>query len=124
MLPDFTMLDPIARGITQEFDITLAQSEDYFGFLFEGYVLAPSDGLYSFFTVSNSGSQLFIGDELVVDNNGTHPAQERSGFIALKAGLHRISRPSITAVSAPSTGMPLPSRRMTSRAFSRANRMT
>lgn len=90
-LPDFTTLNPIETGITGSFDISTSQSEDFFGFRFEGLIDAPSDGLYTFYTISNAGSQLFIGDELVVDNDCAHAIQEQSGFIGLTAGLHEIS---------------------------------
>ena len=90
-LPDFEALDAVDFGITKGFDISPHQREDYFGFLFTGYVLAPLDGNYTFYTFSDDGSQLFIGDEMVVDNDGIHPTQERSGTIGLAAGLHAIT---------------------------------
>ena len=90
-LPDFSALTPIQTGVATGFDITARQRDDDFGFFFKGLVQAPVDGLYTFFTVSNAGSQLFIGDTLVVDNDGRHPARERSGRIGLTAGLHEIS---------------------------------
>ena len=91
VLPNFDELTPIKTGIAKDFDIATNQRDDYFGFFFEGLVEAPADGLYTFYTISNAGSQLFIGDELVVDNDGAHATQERNGFIALSAGLHKIS---------------------------------
>ena len=91
LLPDFASMTPLATGVVEGFDISQAQSEDYFGFLFKGFVQAPVDGLYTFYTVSNAGSQLFIGDELVVDNDGAHATRERRGSIALATGLHEIS---------------------------------
>ena len=48
----------------------------------------PTTGLYTFFTTSDDGSRLFIGDTLVVENNGVHGSQERSGVIGLQAGKH------------------------------------
>lgn len=47
-----------------------------------------NDGLYRFYTYSDDGSALYIGDELVVDNDGGHSAQRREGMIALQAGFH------------------------------------
>jgi len=47
-------------------------------------------GPYDFFTNSDEGSRLYIGNILVVDNDGLHPARERAGRIGLKAGLHTI----------------------------------
>ena len=56
--------------------------------MFTGFVDAPTDGLYTFYINSDDGSQLFIGDQLVVNNDGTHAENEESGLIALQAGLH------------------------------------
>jgi len=65
-------------------------SIDY-GFIYTGYINIPESGVYTFYTRSDDGSDLFIGDELIVDNDGSHGAQERSGDIALEAGLHPIT---------------------------------
>ena len=43
-----------------------------------------------FFTDSDDGSRLYIGEELVVDNDGLHGMEERVGAIALAGGLHPI----------------------------------
>lgn len=90
-LPDFSVLNPLDAGILQGFDISSRKREDFFGFLFEGLVHAPFDGLYTFYTISNAGSQLFIGDKLVVDNDSVHVARERNGAVGLAAGWHEIS---------------------------------
>ena len=41
-----------------------------------------------FYTLSNDGSQLFVNDQLVVDNDGHHGAIEKNGTIHLTPGLH------------------------------------
>ena len=48
----------------------------------------PEDGVYTFATKSDDGSVLYIGNEKVVDNDGSHAAISASGRIALKKGLH------------------------------------
>ncbi|MFH0982208.1 MAG: PA14 domain-containing protein [Planctomycetota bacterium] len=58
--------------------------------MFSGFVRIPRDGVYSFYTASDNGSRLYIGDALVVDNDGPHSMRERSGAVALKAGLHAV----------------------------------
>ncbi|HFE52767.1 MAG TPA: beta-glucosidase, partial [Bacteroidetes bacterium] len=40
--------------------------------------------------VSNDGARLYIDGKLVVDNDGLHGAEERSGSTHLTAGRHRI----------------------------------
>jgi hexosaminidase len=55
---------------------------------FDGYLTVPSDGLYEFSLSSDDGSTLEIGGSLVVDNDGFHGTEERTGMIALRAGAH------------------------------------
>ncbi len=90
-LPDFDALTPISTGTTPVVDISLNQQEDEFLFRYKGYVDIPTDGTYTFYTASDDGSQLFIGDLLVVDNDSIQSVQERSGTLGLKAGKHSIT---------------------------------
>ncbi len=48
------------------------------------------DGLYTFFVNSDDGSKLYLGDSLVVSNDGLHGSMEKSGEVLLKAGKHRL----------------------------------
>ncbi len=89
-LPDFASLTPAKTGETTGFIVKLKQRDDDFALVFEGFIDVPHDGPYRFFTHSDDGSQLMIGDTLVVDNDGQHTAQERSGDIALAKGKHPI----------------------------------
>ena len=89
-LPDFNKLDVVATGVIPNFDITPRKQHNYFGFQFEGFVLLPKDGVYSFFTDSDDGSRLYIGGTLVVENDGLHGINEEKGSIALSAGYHPI----------------------------------
>lgn len=79
-----------STGIMPNFDITGAPADDHFGYVFEGLIDIPVKGVYQFYTYSDDGSQLFIDDRLVVDNDGGHSARRREGKIALEAGLHPI----------------------------------
>jgi hypothetical protein len=89
-LPTFTSLNPTTTGTTSNFDLTKAEVGDNFGLRFTGYIDVPTDGAYTFYTTSDDGSKLFIGNSEVVSNDGQHPSQERSGTIGLKAGKHAI----------------------------------
>jgi hypothetical protein len=51
----------------------------------------PKAGVYTFYTASDDGSRLHIGDTLVVDNDELHGIVEKSEQIALAAGLHSIT---------------------------------
>jgi len=90
-LPDFDRLTPAATGTMAAFGLGPFAGKEWFGLKIAGYVDAPADGVYSFWTRSDDGSRLWIGDQLVVDNDGLHPAVERRGFISLKAGKHPIA---------------------------------
>ncbi len=89
-LPDFASLTPAASGQTETFELKPKARNDNFAFVFEGYVAVPRDGVYTFYTKSDDGSRLSIGGAVVVDNDGAHGAQERSGAVALGAGEHGI----------------------------------
>ena len=65
--------------------------EEFFGLIFTGFIKIPETGVYTFFTTSDDGDVLYIGDKIVVDNDGSHAARERSGMIALKAGFHPLT---------------------------------
>ncbi|UOQ74385.1 PQQ-dependent sugar dehydrogenase [Hymenobacter cellulosilyticus] len=90
-VPDFTALTPAASGTVATFSPDPRVRDDEFALRYTGYVQVPTDGVYTFYTSSDDGSQLYIGSTLVVDNNGLHGLQERSGQIGLKAGLHAIT---------------------------------
>ena len=89
-LPDFDILTPVNTGNETNFHIPVDQSKEYFGYRFMGYIEIVTAGDYTFYTISDDGSQLYIGTTLVVDNDGLHATQERSGMIRLSEGLHRI----------------------------------
>jgi glucose/arabinose dehydrogenase len=89
-IPDFPALIKEKAGTVSNFDFSQREENDHFAFRYEGYVLVAADGYYTFFTASDEGSRLYIGDSLVVDNDGLHTLLEKSGKIGLKAGYHRI----------------------------------
>ncbi len=55
-----------------------------------GMLSIPKDGVYTFYTVSDDGSRLYIGENLVVDNDNLHGAMEKEGTVPLKEGYHPI----------------------------------
>ncbi len=75
--PNFSIATPDGRA-------------DQFGFRFVGFFDAPADGVYEFETSSDDGSTFHLGSTLVVNNDGTHGVQARTGTIGLKRGLHAI----------------------------------
>ena len=80
---------PVAqRGILPVPSIEGAPDEDYYGYVFTGYIDIPEDGIWSFATVSDDGSVLEVDGTRVVDNDGTHSAIAAFGRIPLLKGLH------------------------------------
>ncbi len=77
-------------GTCANFDISPWTGADNWGVTFAGYIRVPADGVYTFYTTSDDGSCLFIGNARVADNDRRHPPQMASGQIALRAGLHAI----------------------------------
>ena len=57
---------------------------------YQGFLDVGDDELYRFALSSDDGSKLWIGGQLVVDNDGLHGSIEKRGAIALGAGLHAI----------------------------------
>jgi len=72
------------------FPYELNSLPEYFGLNFSGYIKVPNEDVYTFSVLSNDGSQLFIADNLVVDNDGKHGAYEAESEIALQKGWHKI----------------------------------
>ena len=90
-LPDFASLTPASSGIVEGIDLSFAERPEMYGLIFNGYLLVPMDGVYSFYTNSDDGSKLYIDGQEVVDNDFNHSMIEKRGDIALQAGYHRIT---------------------------------
>ena len=90
-LPEFEALDPVEKGFISNFDIAGAAATDNFGFSFTGLIDIATQGTYTFYAASDDGSELYIGSNLIVDNNGTHILAEKSGSINLDVGKHAIT---------------------------------
>ncbi|MBR8536212.1 family 20 glycosylhydrolase [Carboxylicivirga sediminis] len=62
-----------------------------FGLILKGYFESSEKGIYEFELHSDDGSALYIGKELVVNNDGIHGSKAEKGAIALKKGLYPIT---------------------------------
>ncbi len=88
LLPDFGALRPDAAGVAERVDLSKSPTSDGFALRFEGYVKAPANGVYTFALRSNDGSRLWMGKDLLVDNDGLHKSETKTGFTALLKGWH------------------------------------
>jgi hypothetical protein len=96
-LPDFTQLKKGKTWTNAEFGMEreqinklLEKGNDSFVLQFEGFIQIDTDGKYQFSTQSDDGSKLFVDGKQVVDNDGNHGVQEKTGSVDLKAGKHAI----------------------------------
>jgi membrane-associated protease RseP (regulator of RpoE activity) len=92
-LPDFNSLETVKEGtvkIPTEQAFISESGEDY-GLRFTGFIKIKDEGLYTFKLSSDDGSQLSIGNQLLVDNDGLHAVTSSVGLIRLRAGMHPIS---------------------------------
>ena len=86
----FTELTPVAETINPRIDLSFRKRDRMFGFLFEGVFLAPADGVYTFHVRAESGSELRVAGEIVVDSKRVTSSHSVLGHVALRKGWHPI----------------------------------
>jgi hypothetical protein len=98
VLPDLATLSPYLTTSVSALDFpstggnfaNSGRSENV-GALYTGWIDIPESGEWRLFTDSDDGSKLWIGNQLVVSNDGLHPMVEVGGSIALARGRHEIT---------------------------------
>jgi parallel beta-helix repeat protein len=90
-LPNFDALTATKSGNVNSADLSVRNRDNQYAVRYKGYINVPANGQYTFYTSSDDGSKLYIGNSEVVNNDGLHAEQERSGTIGLKAGKHAIT---------------------------------
>jgi len=87
--------DPVGTNGTARFPgkyrKPFGQSNSNFGALWQGRIRITEPGSYTFSTYSDDGSMIFIDEQVVANNAGSHGVQTRSGTVELTAGLHDIT---------------------------------
>jgi predicted alpha/beta superfamily hydrolase len=73
-VPDFSRMIPVKTGITNNLDLRFALKKDSFAVRFEGYIHVIEKGLYNFWVTSDDGSKVFINNQLLLDDDGLHSA--------------------------------------------------
>ena len=86
VLPDFETLEAYGSSVHGRIDFESTGGDfadtgrnDDFGVVWTGWIDIPNSGFWTLGTRSDDGSRLYIGDELVVDNDGLHGMQSRTG---------------------------------------------
>ena len=80
VLPNFAELTPTNAGIVSNFDLGIIPRLEHVAVDFSGWLDVPRDGLYTFYTTSDDGSQLFVGRptlQVKVMGTGAMPAPRR-----------------------------------------------
>jgi signal transduction histidine kinase len=62
-VPDFDSLIPVKQGSVANCDPSMIPRPEDVGLQFTGYVDVPGDGIYSFSTISDDGSLLYVDEE-------------------------------------------------------------
>lgn len=90
-LPDLPAMKPLKSGRTSQFKLgEIPTADANFALLMIGAVKVKKAGNYIFYCGSNDGSQLYMDNNLLIDNDGYHGYIERSGNIFLQTGIHLI----------------------------------
>ena len=87
---DVLKAQPVKEGTFRNFSIKEAAADDHFGYQFHSLINIPEKGVYKFHIYSDDGARLFIDDQEVIDNDGSHSAGEATGKVALEKGFHEI----------------------------------
>lgn len=87
---DVLKVQPVKEGTFRNFTIKEAAADDHFGYQFRSLINIPEKGVYKFHIYSDDGARLFIDDQEVIDNDGSHSAGEATGKVALEKGFHEI----------------------------------
>ena len=91
--PDMAKQKVVKEGIARALDIVGMSDPktDDFAISLEGFLKIPEDGTYRLIINSDDGGVVRIGDEVVLDNDGLHPAQDagrlfrfRKGFLPIR----------------------------------------
>ncbi len=99
-LPFFQWLDPLGVIYTSTLNVPLrnflqgfpgvTDRYEWFAIDYSGRFWIDKAGLYRFELTSDDGSRLYIDSELVVNNDGIHGEETRTGEVTLAGGIHRI----------------------------------
>jgi hypothetical protein len=89
----FLFGDPVVSRVDPQIDFNWNDAppdplvnRELFSVRWKGEISVPADATYTFITNSNDGSRIFVNDQLVVDDWGTHGARDAAGDIDLVAG--------------------------------------
>jgi hypothetical protein len=79
-----------AAGVADHVSVDLKKRSEKFVLRFEGFVRIEKDGMYEFHLTSDDGSKLWLNGVELINNDGDHGMEAKSGKVLLRKGLHAI----------------------------------
>jgi outer membrane protein OmpA-like peptidoglycan-associated protein len=99
-LPDFARLRPVGTISTTVLNIEpqsftlgfpgVTDRFEWFAIDYNGRIMLPQAGTYTFRLASDDGSRLFIDGREVIDNDGIHGTNQLDAEVTLAAGIHDV----------------------------------
>lgn len=87
-LAELDFSKPLRTGVSHGFDTALRGArEGRFAFEYEGFLVVPQTGAYTFALQTCDGSRLDVGGKTVIDNDGLHSTSERRASVFLEKGV-------------------------------------
>ncbi|GGO65263.1 alkaline phosphatase family protein [Bowmanella pacifica] len=91
VLPTFATLTAKAEGVSYQFRLAdIPKRKQSYAIEYRAWLKIEQPGVHKFYTYSDDGSKLYIGDKEVVNNDGAHGTILRAGEIELTPGYHPI----------------------------------
>jgi alpha-L-fucosidase len=79
-----------AAGVADRINVELKKLSEKFVLRFEGFIRIEKEGLYEFHLTSDDGSKLWMNGQELINNDGNHGMEAKSGKVLLRKGLHAI----------------------------------
>jgi alpha-L-fucosidase len=77
-------------AVADHIGVDLKQRPEKFVLRFEGFIKIEKEGMYEFHLTSDDGSKMWLNNQQLINNDGEHGMEEKSGKALLRKGLHNI----------------------------------
>lgn len=102
-LPNFSRMKPVGAIYTPVLDVKpqsftkgfpgVTDRYEFFGIDYTARIWIETPGVYKFSLTSDDGANLYIDNQLVIDNDGQHEPREVLGELPLSQGIHLLHVP-------------------------------
>jgi len=99
-LPNFKKMKPVGKIYTTTLNVPaqdfligfpgVTKRFEWFAIDYTGRFWVEKQGYYDFALLADDGANLYIDGELLIDNDGQHPPEERTASLRLTHGVHEI----------------------------------